>query len=304
MKKLFAVCLLLMGISALMTIPALADTGPKPQLTVRVTNAPEGRYYLDLLEEGEYEGHTYGSGRSEYSGLDWSYSAEELSLLDKALLEALRAAVPEGWHACTAEGTNGAPRWGDLAGEDTGAPGVRLHTFRYFGVPETYRIILVTADGESWVSGPCTRRGLQSSVTVDWAARSVSVPPVGRAYLLQFICTLLPTVLIEGAVLFLFGYRAKQSYLRALLINLVTQGCFAAYLAVTIVQNGFSLWGLLLYIPAEIAITLAEAAADVRLLTEHSKKRAFFYAAAANACSALLGWNLLEPIWRFLVTIS
>ena len=156
MKKLFAVCLLLMGISALMTIPALADTGPKPQLTVRVTNAPEGRYYLDLLEEGEYEGHTYGSGRSEYSGLDWSYSAEELSLLDKALLEALRAAVPEGWHACTAEGTNGAPMWGDLEGEDS-LSGARLHTFSYFGVPDTYQILMVTKDGDSYLSPPCTR---------------------------------------------------------------------------------------------------------------------------------------------------
>ena len=51
---------------------------------------------------------------------------EEIAALDQDLLEALRAAVPEGWHACTAEGSTGAPMWGDLelicggGGEDDG----------------------------------------------------------------------------------------------------------------------------------------------------------------------------------------
>ena len=85
------------------------------------------------------------------AGIDWSYSEEEIAALDDELLDALRAAVPEGWHACTAQGTNGAPMWGDLIGSDAG--GVRLHSFRYHGVPDTYRIILVTKSGESWVSG-------------------------------------------------------------------------------------------------------------------------------------------------------
>ena len=90
------------------------------------------------------------------------------------LLDALRAAVPEGWHACTAQGTNGAPMWGDLIGSDAG--GVRLHSFRYHGVPDTYRIILVTKSGESWVSDTLHRATLQSSATVDWAKRTASAP--------------------------------------------------------------------------------------------------------------------------------
>ena len=82
---------------------------------------------------------------------------------------------------------------------------MRLHSFRYHGVPDTYRIILVTKSGESWVSGVLHRATLQSSATVDWAARIANAPSPAMAYALQFLCTLLPTLLIEGLLLFVFG---------------------------------------------------------------------------------------------------
>ena len=134
MKRSLRNSILLLLTAMLLTVSALADSGPKAQLTVKVVNAPSEPYYLDLLEKGDYQGHTYGSGDGDdtYSGLDWSYSEEEIAALDDELLDALRAAVPEGWHACTAQGTNGAPMWGDLIGSDAG--GVRLHSFRYHGV--------------------------------------------------------------------------------------------------------------------------------------------------------------------------
>ena len=232
MKKSLRFCVLLVLAATLLTVSAFADTGPKPQLTVKVTNPPEELYYLDLLAEGDWE----HAGDADYSGLDWSYSEEEIAALDSGLLDALRAAVPDDWHACTAEGSNGAPMWGDLLGEDAGN-GTRLHTFGYVGVPDTYRILLVTKSGETWLSDTCTRRSLQSSVTVDWASKTVDLPPVWAAYLLQFLCTLLPTLLIEGALLFIFGYRSRKSWRSFLLVNLVTQGGFAAYLAVSVMQT-------------------------------------------------------------------
>ena len=231
-----------------------------------------------------------------------SYSEEEIAALDSELLDALRAAVPEGWHACTAQGTNGAPMWGDLIGSDAG--GVRLHSFRYHGVPDTYRIILVTKSGESWVSGVLHRATLQSSATVDWAARTAKTPSPAMAYALQFLCTLLPTLLIEGLLLFAFGYRSKRSWRVFLLVNLVTQGGFAAYLAVTVLNHGVSGWSLIFYIPIEVIITLVELLLYRRLLTEKNKARAAVYAIAANLCSAVFGLWLIDPLWHFIVSIS
>lgn len=298
MKKSLRFCVLLALAAALLTVSAFADTGPKPQLTVKVTNPPEELYYLDLLAEGDWE----HAGDADYSGLDWSYSEEEIAALDSELLDALRAAVPEGWHACTAQGTNGAPMWGDLIGSDAG--GVRLHSFRYHGVPDTYRIILVTKSGESWVSGVLHRATLQSSATVDWAARTANAPSPAMAYALQFLCTLLPTLLIEGLLLFAFGYRSKKSWLVFLLVNLVTQGGFAIYLAVTVLNHGVSGWSLIFYIPIEVIITLVELLLYRRLLTEKNKVRAAVYAIAANLCSAVFGLWLIDPLWHFIVSIS
>lgn len=298
MKKSLRFCVLLVLAAALLTVSAFADTGPKPQLTVKVTHPPEELYYLDLLAEGDWE----HAGDADYSGLDWSYSEEEIAALDSGLLDALRAAVPDGWHACTVEGTNGAPMWGDLIGSDAG--GVRLHSFRYHGVPDTYRIILVTKSGESWVSGVLHRATLQSSATVDWAARTANAPSPAMAYALQFLCTLLPTLLIEGLLLFAFGYRSKRSWLVFLLVNLVTQGGFAVYLAVTVLNHGVSGWSLIFYIPIEVIITLVELLLYRRLLTEKNKARAAVYAIAANLCSAVFGLWLIDPLWHFIVSIS
>ena len=289
--------------AVLLTVSALADSGPKPLLTVRVENAPEEGYYLDLVAEGEYEGHTYGSGESEYSGIDWSYSDEEAAALDTELLDALRAAVPEGYHACTAEGTGGAPMWGELEGTPTGRQGEYLHTFRYFGVPDTYQILIATAGGDTYLFPPCTRTALQSSVTVDWETKSVEVPPAWIGYVLQFLCTLLPTLVIEGVVLVLFGFSWKQNRKPFLLVNLVTQGALAVYFSVTAVQSGVGWWYFFLLVPAEVVIAFVEGGLYTRLLPG-SRHRAFAYGITANLCSALLGLLTVEPLWRWIVSIS
>lgn len=274
----------------------LCDTGPKPKLTVKVEHAPEA-YYLDLLAEGDW------AGGIDFDGLRWSYSDEERAKLDEGLLEAVCSAVPEGWHACTAQGFNGAPMWGDLAGEDAG-DGTRLHEFGYVGVPDTYRILMVTADGEVWLSDVYTRRVLQSSVTVDWAAKIVTVPPTWVGYLLQFAATFFTTLLIEGAVLFLFGYRRKKSWVSFFAVNLITQGAFAAYVAANVLRSGSNAWyTMLVFIPTEVVIAIVEAVLYRKLLTEHSKTRAVVYALTANACSIILGLRVIEPVWRFIVTI-
>lgn len=298
MKKSLRIFALMALAISVLTVSAFADTGPKPKLTVKVENAPTG-YYLDILAEGDWE----QADNADFDGLQWSYSDEERAALDEGLLDDVRAAVPKGWHACTAQGFNGAPMWGDLVGEDIG-DGTRIHEFGYVGVPDTYRILMMTTDGEVWVSEVYSRRVLQSSVTVDWAKKTVTVPPAWVGYLLQFAATLLPTLLIEGALLVLFGYRQKKSWVSFCAVNLITQGAFAAYVALRVLQNGSNAWyTLLVFFPMEVVIAVVEAVLYRRLLTEHSKGRAVGYALTANVCSALLGLWLMEPVWRFIVTI-
>lgn len=293
-RPIRSLLLLLLALTAL-TVSALADNAPKPQLTVLVENPPQETYYLDLVAEGP--------AGEEGDALSWTYSDQEIADLDPPLLSALTAAVPEGYHACTVQGGSGAPLYGDLLGREL-RPGVRSHYFFYTGIPTDYQILVVTESGETWLSPPCARRALQSSVTVDWEARTVTVPSVARSYLLQFLCTLLPTLLLEGAVLLFFGYRQRRSFLTFLWVNLLTQGAMSLYLAVRLTTGGFSGWILFAYVPMELAILLAELLLYRRFLPERGKTEATLYAVCANLSSALLGWTLLDPLWHWILTLS
>ena len=153
--------LLFLLAAALLTVPVFADFGPKPQFTVRVENGPEELYYLDILAEGDASRYREGT----VGGL----SEEERSVLDQALLADLIAAVPEGWYGCL---TQGRLVWGNIDSEDG------VFQFGYLGVPDVYRVLLVTKSGETFLSEPVERQALQSSAAVDWAVKTVKTPPL------------------------------------------------------------------------------------------------------------------------------
>ncbi|MBP3485513.1 MAG: hypothetical protein J6J81_01630, partial [Oscillospiraceae bacterium] len=111
MKRSVRTLILICLTAALLTVTAFADMGPKPQLAVRVKNAPTEPYYLDILAEGTYTGDGF-------DGIEWSYNEKEAAALDEDLLSALRAAIPDGWHGCVSQGSTGAPMWGDLYPEE------------------------------------------------------------------------------------------------------------------------------------------------------------------------------------------
>ena len=298
------VCALLASLA--LTTVALADFGPKPQLTVRVENAPQEPYYLDLLAEGDWDAEDTDSN----DGIERSYYGKE-DTLDPDLLALLRENVPEGWHACVAQGTTGAPIYGELYAESTDASGNDLHIFAYHGVPSTYRIILVTQSGKVWLSEALERRVLQSSVTVHWADdtenTTVTVPSTVTGYALQFVATLVPTLLIEGILLLLFQYSWKRNWKTFLLVNMLTQGLLAVASSSVTAHSGVSAWYLFcFFLPAEFVVMLVEVFlySGRGLLTGHSKGRAALYAVTANFASAFLGYYLAEPVWRLVVSVS
>lgn len=298
--------LLFLLAAALLTVPVFADFGPKPQLTVRVENAPEDLYYLDLLAEGPPSPYAEGSS----GGLP----KEERTALDQALLAALTAAVPEGWHCCVVQDTL---IWGNIVSDED------LFQFGY-GLPDVCRVLIVTKSGETFLSEPFDRQVLQSSATVDWAVKTVKTPSLWRGYAAQFLATFLPTLAIEGLLFLAFRLWSKRNALVFLGVNLLTQGGLTLWTSVRTVRYGtfwaemirsdlkcalrfFDPGGLLRdfsdywLLPAELLILLAEAALYMKFFRGCSKKRAALYALCANLSSFLLGLYLAEPVWRFVV---
>ena len=286
MKRFSRVFMLACLSLALLTVTALADTGPTSRLTVKVKNAPQELYYLDLLSM---------EGSPRYPSL----TEEELAALDPDLYSALLAAIPAGWHGCVSQGTDGAPIWGSLTPDENGC-----HTFSNYGVPWTYRVLMVTESGEVFLSEVQTRRMLQSSVTVYWAAKSLSAAPLWAGYALELLSTLVPTLLLEGLLLALLGLWNRRNLLVFLAANVATQLAMFLILGTTALKEGVGFGYYLLFIPLELVILLAETVAYRRLFTETSKRRATVYGISANLCSAVLGWFLAEPVWKFIVSIS
>ncbi len=266
---------------------ASANSAPPDYLVaVKVSNGPGGLYYLDILAEG-----TGADG-----GLVYSYGEEEIQALDAGLLEDLRSAAPEGWFPCTLGSYRDFHVEGDLQGQNG------VHTFRGNSLPQRVRVLVVTEDGTSWVSGVLERETLQVGIRLDWAAKTAKVPPLWMAYALQFFSTLLPTLAIEWLVLLMFQYDWRKNWRVFLLVNLVTQGLLAAFLSQSIVKSGLTFYSAAILtvflIPAEIVILLVELCVYRKFLKGHSKGRAMGCAAAANLASYGLGWFVVQAVWE------
>ena len=179
-----------------------------------------------------------------------------------------------------------------------------LHSFRYYGVPETYRILMVTASGETFLSDVLTRRTLQSSVTVDWTAKTAKPPLQSVGYLLQFAATFVPTILIELVVLLLFGFKLKENWKPFLLVNLVTQGLLHGYFALFAVNNGVGPGYFMLFFPAELVIALLEAFIYRAALRGPVKAPRVPVRLVRQRLLGCAGLFLAEPVWQFVVSIS
>lgn len=277
------ICVLVL-VAAVLPVTALADVGPKPSLTIRVINAPAELYYLDLLiqDPGSYDNLKYGDSAP----------------YDQELLGGLHSWEDEGWYPAYAGGTK-IPLFGDLTGVSEN--GVMVHTFTYLGLPQTFRIAVSGADGTvQAVSEPFTRQVFRTTITYDYANNAVvGVTPVWLSYAVQFLSTFVPTLIIEGLILLLFGFKLRENLKFFVLLNLFTQVALTATLGTALITSG-PLLAYFYFLPAELVVTLAEVLACSRFLRGRSKKRRAVYALCTNVASAAFGIFTLMPVFSLL----
>lgn len=260
---------------------AYADMGPKPETTITVVNAPEEELYLDLLTRGTPTEHPYVSPEEKY---------------DPAILESLRSLERDGWVLAYSTGVSGPPVFGDLRPQEDGT----WH-FSYHGLPGEFRVAAATADEAKAVSEVYTRPFV-SHLIYDWESNTVqeATPPLLR-FFARLASTLIPTLVIEGLIFWLFGFRKKHSWEVFLIINFVTQ--IGLHLAVG-VSMSLSGWHFLNYffitILPELVIWAIEAVAFASLIQELDRKQRVVCAMLANITSFALGYFPLHLLYDFL----
>lgn len=257
-----------------------ADSGPKSAIIVIVENPPAGEYYLDLLvdRDAPNENNIHKDDRVNY---------------DPIKLGILESYDEDGWYPVLAHGNGPRPAYGQLAGKMK--DGQMHHKFGG-GVPERFKVVIVTPDNQVKVSEETRKRVFQETFTLDY--RSMMIERNSRlimAYLKQFLSTLLLTLVIEGIVLLFFDFSLKKNWLVFLGVNFVTQVILTAVLGTALIRFGSA--SPLLFLRLEAGIIVAEGIAFRYLLKEHSPGWRVGYAIFANLASIFTGlgvhfWNM------------
>lgn len=269
-KKVF--CILFLLCIILLPLSVSADMGPKPKLTVIVSNPPEDEYYLDLLIDYD---------------LPQCDNLEGIrDTFDPVKLELLEEYYKNGWCTALAHGTR-KPLWGELTGEEH--DGCLVHSFAYVGVPDRYKIIIVTPENEILISRIIEKKSYSSTVYYDYATREVTEQDgltLAWTYAKQFLMTLLPTLILEGIILLLFRFKTAHTLRLFFVVNVLTQAGMTLVMSTSLLTFGiYSSYVVLL--PVELVITVVEVVAYTFLLKEGRKRKRLAYAVTANIVSSL-----------------
>ncbi len=268
-----------------------ADMGPKPTLTIVVKHPPEEEYYLDLLlpEKGDFD--NLQERRSDY---------------DAAKLELLHSCENEGWYPALAGGSVSVPLFGDLIGERDGAS--MRHVFSYLGVPDRFRVAIVTPDNRIIVSEEIRTHAFYAVVSCDYAVADLAAeeqapeypdpsfadyhPQWWLDYLRQFASTCLPTLVIECLLLLAFRFSLRRNAVLFFGVNIGTQILLTALTGTVFLLDGLhaALWSILV---GEAVVFLLESFVYARWLQGYTARRRIVYALTANAVSALAGFFAL-----------
>lgn len=100
------------------------------------------------------------------------------------------------------------------------------------------------------------------------------------------------TLIIEGAMFYLFGFRHKRSWSMFLGVNLVTQGA----LNLMITGPNIGVYWIIGFVAAEIVIVITEIIAFCLSITEHRKRRIIAFTLIANALSLIIGGYVIASL--------
>jgi hypothetical protein len=98
------------------------------------------------------------------------------------------------------------------------------------------------------------------------------------------------TLMIEGIVFFIFGFRKKISWIIFLIVNLLTQGTLYVWLNSYSPFNNYIIFSLIF---GEILVFIVEIIAFLIIVKEHRRLRTFLYVIVANIFSLIVGGYLI-----------
>lgn len=272
MKKTVKVILVTALMFCVFSVTAYADIGSKPRVQITVKNAPQEKYYLDLL---------YQAGDNQlHANTVW---------MDDSMFTALYNYNDNGWVPALAQGT-AIPMWGEFEPDENGR-----HIFSYFGVPDEFKIIIITESGQIKVSDIITRKTMEISLTLDYVDMSYTAQPIWQAVAAQFLVTCSMTLLVEFVVLMLFYSKEKSNIKPFVIMNIITQLFLTAVISYVFMKDGtFSVYIILPF--AELIVFIFEILYSRKYFAGDDNLKKLGYAITANFVSLWFTWISLDKV--------
>lgn len=295
-KMLCSVLLFFILFSLLLPTVAFADMGPKPRVHIIVENPPE-EYYLDLLTQLDYRTITT---KEPTKLAQWQQQQEALEFND-TILQQFYSLESEGWYPMYVQmKQTGKYIW--LQPELLGTlqeDGTALHSFPRFHGKEGFRMILVTADGETRVSDVMESSTVWTTVTYNYATDEITKKSNRIVYLMQFSITCTGTLILEGILLILFRLLSRRNLKLFFAVNILTQIGLSILVGVSMIQKG-PLGAMIVMFPAEAVILAAETMIYHSCMDTGSIDRITVYSIIANLFSWIIGTYFLYDLFYFL----
>ncbi|PHS32057.1 MAG: hypothetical protein COA82_09600 [Alkaliphilus sp.] len=175
--------------------------------------------------------------------------------------------------------------------------GVEAHyTFYLYDLKKTekYSFLFKTADKtfEAVIDKPLEK--YNNIFTLDLKKQTLTPGKlISRTIILVFLRVIL-TVIFEGLIFLLFGFRQKKSWIIFIIINLVTQGYLNIWLATSAPFRGYGL--IISMILAEAIILITELIVFLVFTKEHSRRRRALFVILANIISFIAGGHLISVL--------
>jgi len=255
------------------TIYVHADMGPKPELKITLTHAPNEAYYLDLLVDSEYL-------------ID---EPIDNTKYNASMIEQLRSLEIDGWYPALVNGTS-LRMHGKLEGTLTG--GKMIHQFGYH-IPDRFRIIVVTASGKTTVSDVITLESFYTALSFNAINGEITKPSLIMLYAIQIFSTLIPTLILEFLVLLIFKLYSKRNLIVFLIMNIVTQIFLTFTVNATLITTGL-LGAIFVLLLVEGLIWIFEIIVVWKFFDKQKRTSVrISYALIANILSFIMGFVLI-----------
>lgn len=266
----FCLCLTLLLGAAL---PARADTGPKPSVTITLEDLPAGRAYATLLSKSDSSGP--------YSAY-YDYGDRFASLnVERGIWDALKAySDGDGFF---------------FLGFVQDVTESKTVSWSYYP-PETFKLLIYLADSNTFlISGTESRYAFDSLFAADCSGGTIALNRtlVSGNRIAGIALRVVCTILIELGIAWLFRLRGRREILVIVLTNLVTQILMNLVL-MTGPSGGrllHSLSWLLNFLLCELCVFIVEAVIYSKKLRNETRTpgKLVLYAFLANLASMALG---------------